>query len=771
MNLKKAFHFEKTIRFDFWNLKRKDKPTPTSQHCDQDQSPAPPPPLAIPTMHDRAINDDAFSVTTTDQNEPPTTTIVETATVQLNSEGDNPSSGVFLSSNTLKPTRLATSAQASTTSLNIHPRRSGKPAVLEPPSASTPNLVVPAAVSQHVQPPNTSPNTVNSIRTPDENTIYLNSPALAAQKSAQPTALNPSSSPPSNIPSQSLTDTVVRASYGESWVSIVAPQASSTGGGSFNQAQNFILNNPTFNEMSSNGPDTFMRDFANQTIRGAAVDSSARDPPPRCHPGTRLSTIEETRTLCMASPPPKRLAWIVGPAGVGKSAIMQTVAETSPNLGAALFFSVNGRNDSTKAIATLAYQVATKFPHYLDYIRVRLTKDPTIFDKAMSVQFNEFITEPFAKRRIYRGTQSLIIFIDGIDECDSIPAQCELLELISDFIIQHPSTPLLWITASRPEPHLTGFFDPLDVELYEKTELFVDSDQSRADVEKYLRDSFTKIHSKSPSLRFRPQWPTEHQLIKIIAAARGLFAYGSTAVRFVDDPKYGNPQSQLQLLLETIDNLPTAQHDELDADPMALLYALYDRIMSCIPKRTFLSTIKLLYFVGILPGCEGGGYVFNWAAEFLRMTPEIAYGCLHHLHSVLHIPPTPENAVDNAVEVHHKSFKDYLEKKFPNAEEEYEKVALDAAFAILKEVAPEGSVINCQPWDCFTPFWLHREGYDAKKGLYREASGTIQSSKLTCSRIISRDSDTIHALRVMTPHITLGSLPLKPSLDTWLTVR
>ncbi|KXN83024.1 hypothetical protein AN958_01912 [Leucoagaricus sp. SymC.cos] len=494
------------------------------------------------------------------------------------------------------------------------------------------------------------------------------------------TSPNPIQAPSSSVHSQ------------EEWN---AASETPTGLGIFNNARDFVIKDPIFIGREGDIYDTFMKDFAKHTIRGAAVDSSARDPPPRCHPGTRLSTIDETRALYMACPPPKRLAWIVGPAGVGKSAIMQTAAETSPNLGAALFFSVNGRNDSTKAIATLAYQLATKFSQYLDYIRVRLTKDPTIFDKAIPVQFNEFITEPFANRRIYRGTQSLIIFIDGIDECDSIPAQCELLELISDFITRHSSTPLLWITASRPEPHLTWFFDSLDAELYKKTELFVDSDQSRADVEKYLRDSFSKIHSKSPSLRFRPQWPTELQLIKIITAARGLFAYGNTAVRFVDDPEYGNPESQLRLLLETIDNMPTTLCDELNTDPMAPLYALYDRIMSCIPKRTFLSTVNLLYFAGIFPNSGNNGYELGLAAQWLRMTPEIAYGCLHHLHSVLYIPPTPEDATDEWVEVHHKSFKDYLAKKYPRAKKEFEKVALDAAVAILKEISQSMCQIPC----------------------------------------------------------------------------
>ncbi|KXN81152.1 hypothetical protein AN958_05975 [Leucoagaricus sp. SymC.cos] len=200
---------------------------------------------------------------------------------------------------------------------------------------------------------------------------------------------------------------------------------------------------------------------------------------------------------------------------------------------------------------------------------------------------------------------------------------------------------------------------------------------------------------------------------------------------------------------------------------MAQLYALYDRIMSCIPKRTFLSMVNLLYFAGILPSWDNDRYALAFAAEWLHMTPEIAYGCLHHLHSVLYIPPTPEDAVEESVEVHHKSFKDYLAKRYSGAKEEFEKVALDAAVAILKEISQKGNVTDPQPWECLMLCWPN---HDCKEGLYYGASGTIQSSKLTCSRTISRDSDTIQALRVMTPcKIGLDYLPLESSLDTWLT--
>ncbi|KXN81083.1 hypothetical protein AN958_06127 [Leucoagaricus sp. SymC.cos] len=372
-----------------------------------------------------------------------------------------------------------------------------------------------------------------------------------------------------------------------------------------------------------------MRDFAAHTIPGAAVDSSARDPPPRCHPGTRLSMIEETHQLCAMCPPPKRLLWVVGPAGVGKSAVMQTVAEILPNMGAAIFFSIYGRNDSTRVITTLAYQLATKYTQYREYIRRRATDDPTIFEKSISVQFDKFIVEPFAR----------------------------------------------------------------------------------------------------------------------------------------DDP-----QSQLEFLLETINDLPTnGDNDILAADPLAQLYGLYDRIISRIPKRTFPRTLLLLYLTGILPGHISHGYELAWAAEWLRMTPEVAYGCLHHLHSVLRIPATPSDAIKSKVVVHHKSFEDYLFKKFPAAKEDFKRIILDCALEILKGASQSGSGVNFRPWNHLIPCWPYTEA-DAMKDLYIDASWTIQSLELTCSRIIARDLNMIHALQVMSSNAFGGqSLPVKVSQSVWLT--
>lgn len=55
-------------------------------------------------------------------------------------------------------------------------------------------------------------------------------------------------------------------------------------------------------------------------------DSSARYPPPRCHPRTRKEYITKLTNLAI-SDDAEHLLWMFGPAGAGKSAVAQTSTE------------------------------------------------------------------------------------------------------------------------------------------------------------------------------------------------------------------------------------------------------------------------------------------------------------------------------------------------------------------------------------------------------------------------------------------------------------
>jgi len=130
-----------------------------------------------------------------------------------------------------------------------------------------------------------------------------------------------------------------------------------------------------------------------ETIIEAEFDSSDRDPPPRCHPGTRLAIIQRCLDFIMQNHDEGKLHWVVGPAGVGKSAIMQMVTEKVPYgvIFASIFFSVNGHRDGSKTIVTIAYQLAVKCLPYRQFIHDQISLDPSLLRKPLSVQFNKFM--------------------------------------------------------------------------------------------------------------------------------------------------------------------------------------------------------------------------------------------------------------------------------------------------------------------------------------------------------------------------------------------
>lgn len=139
--------------------------------------------------------------------------------------------------------------------------------------------------------------------------------------------------------------------------------------------------------------------LADKRMPGAEADSSARDPPPKCHPATRQSLRGRINDWIVKPERHWRMLWVLGPAGVGKSAVAQTIAEETKaagRLGASCFFSrLNDRNDPDRVIPTIAYQLAVKHPTYKKIISQRLADDSTILEKNRRVQFRELIIEPF----------------------------------------------------------------------------------------------------------------------------------------------------------------------------------------------------------------------------------------------------------------------------------------------------------------------------------------------------------------------------------------
>ncbi|KAJ6491008.1 hypothetical protein C8R45DRAFT_787670, partial [Mycena sanguinolenta] len=99
----------------------------------------------------------------------------------------------------------------------------------------------------------------------------------------------------------------------------------------------------------------------------AIHDSVESYPQPKCHPETRTEMLNDLRTWVLDRDAESNVLWLYGPAGAGKSAIMQTLARQLQNagrLGGCFFFK---RGDATRGngktlFATIAYQLALSVP-------------------------------------------------------------------------------------------------------------------------------------------------------------------------------------------------------------------------------------------------------------------------------------------------------------------------------------------------------------------------------------------------------------------------
>ncbi|KAJ3575375.1 hypothetical protein NP233_g1143 [Leucocoprinus birnbaumii] len=428
----------------------------------------------------------------------------------------------------------------------------------------------------------------------------------------------------------------------------------------FQGARDFMINNPTFVSYGSN-EDRLIDILANSALAGAAFDSSERDPPPSCHPGTRLDLSDEIHTWAHNITRVHKILWINGPAGVGKSAIVQSISELESALensilGATLFFSrANCRDNPKRVFTTIAYQLAVKYPHYREYVLSVLALDPHAVYKSMAEQFMRLIVQPVIDETFPNDQdhRSILISIDGLDECDGERAQCEIISLIARFVIQYPTCPFIWLIASRPEPHIRGSFDRTIRDNYTQIVIPVDSNQGCKDVEQYLRDKFDEIRSYYPSQFSQTlrTWPAEIHFTILATRAKGMFVFASTLVNFIGDTHFANPIGRLQTVLAALTSVTLT-----NTNPFAELDALYDAVLTSVPEENLPTLRRLLAPLIFVRAWRPNREDVHFVCNFWGITQADAFSTLHKLHSVIRVPQT----CDKRLQAYHASFHDYL---------------------------------------------------------------------------------------------------------------
>jgi WD40 repeat protein len=229
----------------------------------------------------------------------------------------------------------------------------------------------------------------------------------------------------------------------------------------------------------------------------------------------------------------KRVFWLNGLAGTGKSTIAQTFAQTSfvdGKLGASFFCSryYDDRNNLQTIFPTLAFQLAHRFPRFLEALLPVLTKSPDVGREVLCTQMEKLIVHPFQETQI-----ATLIIIDALDECRDEEPESALLSILSRYLDKIPF--VKFFITGRPEARIRSGFRLKSLRPH--TEVFKLHEVERPSVDKDIRLFFkvelTEIGKNRSDCNLPEEWPSSAELDALCVKAAHLFIYAATVVKFV----------------------------------------------------------------------------------------------------------------------------------------------------------------------------------------------------------------------------------------------
>jgi len=304
-----------------------------------------------------------------------------------------------------------------------------------------------------------------------------------------------------------------------------------------------------------------------------------------CMPGTRVKILADLDAWA-SDDHSRKVYWMAGMAGTGKSSILHTLCEildSQHRLGASFFGSraSDKTNNARLIIPVIAHGLAQASPSFkLEVIRA-IEDDPALAEPTyinLQEQFKKLVYSPLGTTAGKRSRTYKIVVIDAVDECVNLTVVSSLIGVILQL---SSDIPLKIVIASRDEtPIRNAFF--LKPELLNAFYLHeVEKEVVKDDIELYITKSLASIqqHHLGQPL---DGWPSQDELSVFLDLSGTLFIYAATAIRFIDDENYKN---RLLIMIDAESdfrsNLPTAEID-----------GLYGRIVDHVFKSRFPSEVE-----------------------------------------------------------------------------------------------------------------------------------------------------------------------------------
>ena len=352
------------------------------------------------------------------------------------------------------------------------------------------------------------------------------------------------------------------------------------------------------------------------------------------------------------------MMWLYGSAGVGKSAIAQTVAEMCYDSGfliASFFFSRNspGRSDAKRLIATIAYQLALSIPEARADIERAVENDPSLMSKSLDTQVHTLIATPLINIVHKSPSSSLkrLIILDGLDECDSSTTQCTIINLFAN-LVKENRLPLLVLFACRPEYDIRNTFNLHDISDLTDRIALDDDIHSDDDIANFLQSKFREIQRTHPMhFLIQKSWPSPDVINMLVAKSSGQFIYASTIIEYIKSADH-RPKDRLDIVLGMV--------SAGDETPFSGLDVIYRHILSTAHNIDLvLRILSILVFSERMQYGRSSSRSSYVQELLLGIDKGDIFITLKDMHSILYIPPATR-AFHYPVRIRHASLVDFL---------------------------------------------------------------------------------------------------------------
>ena len=277
-----------------------------------------------------------------------------------------------------------------------------------------------------------------------------------------------------------------------------------------------------------------------QVLRPEEMDGFKRTP---CLQNTRRNIINDiVQWIADDSNKAKKVLWVYGLAGTGKSTLSTTIAQimlSIHRLGAFFFFNrdIPQRNSGT-LIRTLAYQLAMFDARFGAAISRLVTDNGNIAIMPLEFQFENLLLNTLTSVEWSGGP--IVLIIDALDECGREADRRDLMQALSKGFSNLPSFIRIMVVSRQESDiqHALGSHSHV-----RQCHLDTNSVINKEDISEYVRHRLERIRIRNG--RLGDHWPGEDKISSLANRADGLFLWASTACLYIESYTPDRRLSQL----------------------------------------------------------------------------------------------------------------------------------------------------------------------------------------------------------------------------------